>query len=116
MDFLKKWDLFTSSQSYCLLEAASKNLFSNGLRQVGGKGAQEYQYRSPIIKTQSIMKFYKVEYGCIRSNGQIDSNRYQIYLDLESGSESEAHAKLKARKDWQTSSDFVDVVIFKVTA
>lgn len=62
------------------------------------------------------MKFYKVEYGCIRSNGQIDSNRYQTYLGLESGSESEAHAKLKSMKSqWQTSSDFVDVAIFSVT-
>jgi hypothetical protein len=61
------------------------------------------------------MNAYKIEYGCVRKNGQIDGNRYQIYLDLEAPTESVAHAKLLSRREvWQTSSDFVDVVIYRV--
>lgn len=62
------------------------------------------------------MNSYKVEYGCVRKNGQIDGNKYQIYLELESPTESVARAKLLSRKDfWQTSPEFVDVVIYNVT-
>ena len=62
------------------------------------------------------MSTYKVEYGCVRKNGQIDSNKFQAYLDLEAPTESVARASLLSRRDfWQTSPEFVDVVIYNIT-
>jgi len=61
------------------------------------------------------MKSYEVVYGCVKANGKIDGYERKINLDLEYPSESVAYSKLKPRKElWQTSSEQVDVVIFRV--